>query len=543
MKINFPKSSTVLFFIIVLFLFFSFISYKLLLQNLEDNHFKNQEISFYKIQRETSNLLTKLFYKYSHEKDTLLEKHKEVLEYLENHSYDISLNEIHNKINEGITKKPYHIYITDENLVIKNSTYKADLGFDLSFAKDLFEEHKKSNSIGLSPPIFEIFSGKFFSYSDSSLAKNKKRVLQISYTHDDLDEDLENLINLLNQNKEIKESNAFIAYSDGYIGDFIFKSLKSNKPTLEEIEERIKKGKKLSKFIDEDKYINSHSFKKNLHKNSTSYLSEKSPIFDEAKIIYTISFDETIYLNSILRLNLIMLFIAFIGILTIYIIYKVRYKENLLSYKDKFIEHSVHEIKTPLSILVLNSQLRNKAFGEDKYSKKIEGALKTLENSYDDISFLHTRNKINYIVENLSLKDILENRVTYFKVIADTQNRNFDLQISNDIFIELSQIELNRLIDNNLSNAIKYSNIGSFIKVILKNNTLEFHSIGNQIIDTNNIFKKYSRENESVGGHGLGLSIVKDICEKYDISIKVTSLENNTNVFSYTFKCHSIDTQ
>ena len=46
-----------------------------------------------------------------------------------------------------------------------------------------------------------------------------------------------------------------------------------------------------------------------------------------------------------------MLLISIIGVIAIYIIFKIRYKETLLKYKDKFIEHSVHEIKTPLAII------------------------------------------------------------------------------------------------------------------------------------------------------------------------------------------------
>ena len=53
------------------------------------------------------------------------------------------------------------------------------------------------------------------------------------------------------------------------------------------------------------------------------------------------------------------------GLIAIYFIYILRNKEQLLSYKDKFIEHSMHEIKTPLSIIKLNNDLRNKLIGED----------------------------------------------------------------------------------------------------------------------------------------------------------------------------------
>lgn len=535
MKKLLPLQSTILFFIIIIFSIFVFISYKLLLKNIHDNHIKNQEIVFYEIQRETNNLLTKLLYKYSKEKENILQKHKEVLEYLEDNSYDINLQEIYEKINLFYENKPFNIYITDENLIIRNTTFKPDLGFDLSFAKEQFEKNKKAEIIGVSPPIFEMYSLKFFTFTDSYLNQNSKRVLQIGFIYDDVNEDLSNLQSLINSNKSIKDSNAYIIFNNGYIGDFIFKSIKSYKPTLQEIEKRIEKGKELAKNLEENIYI-TKSFEKNGSEYKVSYFSQKSAIFDEAKIIYSIVFDEDEYLKNLQNLNFAIFLITFIGILTIYIIFNLRYKENLLKYKDKFIEHSVHEIKTPLSIIGLNIQLRDKTLGEDKYTKKIEGALRTLENSYEDISFLHTKDNINYLIENIDLEDILKERINYFEVIAKMQNRNFKLDIIQNCKIKISKIELIRLIDNNLSNAIKYSKIGSTIKIILNNNILEFESFGERIKDTKNIFKKYSRENDSVGGHGLGLAIVKDICEKYNIKINVTSLQNGLNNFSYKLK-------
>lgn len=541
MKKLIPKSSSILFFIILLFLLFNFISYKLLLKNLYNNHTQNQEITFYQIQKETNNLLTKVLYKYSNQKEILLAKHKEVVAYFEENSYDASLDEISKIINKDKENNPFNIYITDENLVIKNTTYTPDLNFDLSFAKDLFEQHKKNNIIGISPPIFEMYSLKFFSYTDSFLAKDDKRILQVSYTYNDLEEDLKKLQDLLNSNKNIKSSNAYIVFNDGYIGDFIFKSLQSYKPTLDDITARINKGKELSANINENEYITNYFLKDN-KEYKVSYLAQKSPIFDEAKVIFSIIFDEDEFNNDIFELNLAILLIGIIGIITIFIIYKVRYEEKLLKYKDKFIEHSVHEIKTPLSIINLNTQLRNKIFGEDKYSKKIEAAIKTLQNSYEDMTFLHTKKYISYNLEVLALKDVLEKRVSYFKSVSTAQGRVLNLEIDSNCLIRISQIEIERLIDNNLSNAIKYSDINSIIIINLTNNILSFKTFGKEIKNKNKIFKRYERENENHGGHGLGLSIIKDICKKYKMKIEL-KYKDNQNIFIYSFICHTNDTK
>lgn len=527
------KSSTILFFIIIVFLLVIFISYKLLLKNIQNNHEKDQLLTFNLIQRESSNLLTKLLFSYSKQKEILLDKHLMVLKYLEKNSYDDPLEEIFFRINET-NRNFYNIYITNEDLVITNTTYKPDLGFNLSFAKDIFEKHREAKIIGISPPVFELHSLKFFSFTDSYLPSNEKRVLQVSYTYDDLTNDLKKLQKLIDENQNIKDSNAYLIFNDGYIGDFIFKSLKSHKPSLEQINKRIEDGRKLANSINEREYIIKYLDLEQKYK--IHYFLEKSPIYDEAKIIYSITFDESKYYNEIKNLNIAIVLISLIGIITIYIIFRLRRKENLLKYKDKFIEHSVHEIKTPLSVIKLNNQLRKKYIGKDKYTTKIDGATKTLEVSYEDMIFLHTREKINYFKENLYVNEILKERIKYFDDISVSQNRKLVFDLSNDLLVNISRIELSRLIDNNLSNAIKYSNIGSEIYISIKNNSLEFISLGNKINDPENIFNKYTRENNIVGGHGLGLSIVKDICAKYNVEINVYSTDMGKNKFVYKFK-------
>ena len=541
MKKLLPESSTLIFIILIIFLISTFIGYYFLLQNLRQNYSNNQRIIFYEIQKSSNALLTKLLYNYSLQKNVLENKHKEVLKYLETHSYDGNLNEIYEKINEGLENKPYNIYITDENLVIKNTTFKPDLNFDLNFAKFLFDKHQDENIIGVSAPVFETSSINFLSYTDSYLPKNKNRLLQISYKYSDVDLNLKMIQNNIDSNENIENSISYIIFDDGYIGDFIFKSFKSYKPNLEEINKRLKNGKELSKKINDYEFI-SEEFIENGKQIKIMYFSEKTIMYKDAKIIYSVIFDETAHIKHIRLLNFTMYTLFFIALITIFIIYRIRNKEYLLKYKDKFIEHSMHEIKTPLSIIKLNNDLRNKISGVDKYSIKIEAAIKTLQNSYEDMTFLHTKKHISYNLQILSLKDVLAKRISYFKSVSTAQGRVLDYEINSNCKIKISEIEIERLIDNNLSNAIKYANINSTITIELINNSLIFKTFGKEIIDKNKIFQKYKRENTNHGGHGLGLSIIKDICNKYNIKIEV-KYENNQNIFIYHFNCHTVDTK
>ena len=89
------------------------------------------------------------------------------------------------------------------------------------------------------------------------------------------------------------------------------------------------------------------------------------------KFYFVLFFDENQFYERYFVSKVSFIFFVFIaGATAIYLTYKLRTKELLLNYKDKFIAHSIHEIKTPLSIITINIQLREKLYGEDKYTKR-----------------------------------------------------------------------------------------------------------------------------------------------------------------------------
>jgi signal transduction histidine kinase len=95
------------------------------------------------------------------------------------------------------------------------------------------------------------------------------------------------------------------------------------------------------------------------------------------------------------------------------------------------------------------------------------------------------------------------------------------------------------VIDNNISNAIKYATPNTTITISLtKEQTdivLVFKSYGKKIQDPQRVFQKSYREDESKRGLGLGLNMVKNICEKYAVTYHLEYLSGE-NIFTYIFK-------
>jgi len=214
------------------------------------------------------------------------------------------------------------------------------------------------------------------------------------------------------------------------------------------------------------------------------------------------------------------------------------FSESLVKAQDSFIKHSIHEINTPLAVIMMHIDLHKMKFGEDKYMSKIEAASKMIANIYDDLSYMVKKDRFAYEKQWLFFSQFLEGRIAFFEDIAKGNQHQIIVDIEENIKIYFSDIELQRIIDNNLSNAIKYANRDTEIKVSLKKlkkrAVLEFMTYSKPISDTSRIFEPFHQEEVKQGGFGLGLEIVHSICKKENVLVDVISNSEKT-IFSYTF--------
>lgn len=216
-----------------------------------------------------------------------------------------------------------------------------------------------------------------------------------------------------------------------------------------------------------------------------------------------------------------------------------QYAMKLVKRQDKFIKDAIHEINTPLSIIISNIDLFKLKFNSNKYLSKIEAGSKIIHNIYNDLEYMVKKDRIEYNKQKFDISLFIINRVDFFNEIAIGNNLELKVNIEDDIYIDFNQTLLQRVCDNTLSNAIKYSYENSIININIykENNNIIFTviNIGKTIQNTDKLFDRFYRENSSRGGFGIGLSIIKEICDKNNVILDVRS-ENNITTFKYIFK-------
>lgn len=228
------------------------------------------------------------------------------------------------------------------------------------------------------------------------------------------------------------------------------------------------------------------------------------------------------------------IFITFIGYLLSKILLKpVRHRVELM---DKFIKDSAHELNTPISVLMTSVSMLKSGKNPQKMMKYILSSSKQISQIYNDIHFSAFNELNEDVYEEFNLKELISESVEFFNDISVTKNISFNSDLE-DCLIKMDRTKIQKVINNLLSNAIKYSNKDSIVEVVLKDNILyvKDFGIGISIEEQNEIFKRYKRGNNIEGGFGIGLDIVKRICEEYNLKLNLKSEVNKGSTFSIDF--------
>ena len=226
--------------------------------------------------------------------------------------------------------------------------------------------------------------------------------------------------------------------------------------------------------------------------------------------------------------------------------------ENAVIREKQFTSDASHELRTPLAVIKGTLEvLVRKPRTEEEYKEKIGYCVSEV-------------NRLNHLVDELLLLARFENQkqnqkleqVKIVSVVSDTLARNsahikdkklnIITDYSNEVNAKTDSYLFALIVNNILTNAIKYSNNSTDITIsIEEKNDLVICSIADNGIgiakeEINKIFDQFyrskSNEHPEIKGTGLGLSIVRRLCDLLEINLNINSEENKGTTVYLTLK-------
>lgn len=224
--------------------------------------------------------------------------------------------------------------------------------------------------------------------------------------------------------------------------------------------------------------------------------------------------------------------------------------------RKEFVANVSHEIRTPLTVIKTYAETLKYELEESEIAQKF---LTTIDTEVDRITLLATdllelshfdTDQMTFSFEYKDLGQILKSSIKQVKVLSEKKSQEIISEIEENMVCYVDSVRINQVFVNILSNAVKYSKEGRQIRVkaeVKSENykvTIEDEGIGIPEKDLEHIFERFyrvdkARSRES-GGSGLGLSIVKEVLDKHEASIKAKSSSLGT-VFELFFKKENLD--
>lgn len=223
--------------------------------------------------------------------------------------------------------------------------------------------------------------------------------------------------------------------------------------------------------------------------------------------------------------------------------------ETGIDLQKQFTADASHEMRTPLAVLRGTIEVLMR---KERTAEQYEAKMKELLYQTNRLTFLFdqllelSRLESNFVSvkkEHVLLFDLLQKIKMNHQHMLDLKKHQVMFDVPMNCIVEADEIFLERILNNLFSNAIKYNKpLGNiYFQWNAINSTLSIRDegIGISAMHQKDLFNRFYRADNSrssdIQGNGLGLSIVKKLCELQEISIHVESTEEIGSTFILHF--------
>ncbi|MRI74709.1 HAMP domain-containing histidine kinase [Enterococcus mundtii] len=221
--------------------------------------------------------------------------------------------------------------------------------------------------------------------------------------------------------------------------------------------------------------------------------------------------------------------------------------------KSEFMQIASHELKTPVASLMglIDGMIYNvgKFKDRERYLEVCKNILQEQTEMINNILFA-SRNNLpsdDVVYEEVSIKEMIEHKLTSFRILAEAEQKKLVVNLKGEKIIG-NKNDIDKILDNLLSNAFKYTKHEGEISLFFDGKQLVIENEVNQILteeELSKIFQPFYRPDFSrsrdTGGSGLGLFIVQQLFEKYGWEYSFKSTANSRMCFSVIFSGRSLN--
>ncbi len=205
----------------------------------------------------------------------------------------------------------------------------------------------------------------------------------------------------------------------------------------------------------------------------------------------------------------------------------------------EFTENASHEMMTPLAVITskLDTLIQDESLKPEQFDQINDIYLATNKLSRLNQTLLllvKIENNLIDDTETINLDEFITEKTKQFNELVSAKGLLVELNLTKTNIIA-SKYLLDLLLNNLLSNAIRHNTNNGKIVITLNPNTLIIENTGNKNpLNKLTLFNRFQKGNQSEGT-GLGLTVVKNICNLYHWEISYNYI-NNLHSFSITFK-------
>lgn len=214
--------------------------------------------------------------------------------------------------------------------------------------------------------------------------------------------------------------------------------------------------------------------------------------------------------------------------------------------QKQFITNAGHEIKTPLAIILANTDAMELHNGENKWSRNIRAQTTRLSGLMENLLILAKmdENGRSFPASDFSVSLLLEETLNLFYESAALSGVTIQKDIQPKVILHGNRDNMMQLISILMDNAVKYTNPNGRITVSLqKSERAVILQMKNTCMklpegDLEKLFDRFFRgdsaRTQKSGGYGIGLSVARAIAEAHKGSI--TAGYENENTITFTVK-------